>query len=253
VPPPADAGIGTYPVPGNPESMTDRAGGGGTNAGGEVVGCDVGRGKWVAVVLEAGAFRRALVAGALAEIAADCAAAAVIAVDIPIGLPELWPRPADRRAREFVGPRRHSVFLTPVRAAVEEPDFAKATAVHVAATGKGISRQAHALSRMILDAEAVAAADDRIYEAHPEASFRAMGDAVLADPKTTWNGMRARLALLAEHGIELPRDLAEAGRVRPDDVIDAAALGWTAGRIAAGSAIRLGEPAPSSRAHAIYV
>jgi predicted RNase H-like nuclease len=219
----------------------------------EVVGCDVARGRWVAVVLQGGAFRRAFVAASLAEVAADCRSAAVIAVDIPIGLPEVWPRPADLQARELVGPRRNSVFFTPVRAAVEEPDFARATAAHVAATGKGISRQAHALSRMILDAEAVATADDRIYEAHPEVSFRAMGDADLEDPKTTWNGMHARLALLAGQGIDLPRDLAEAGRVRPDDLIDAAAVGWTAGRVAAGSATRLGDPAATSRGHAIYV
>jgi predicted RNase H-like nuclease len=219
----------------------------------EVVGCDVARGKWIAVVLRGGAFRRALVAASLAEIAAGCRSAVVIAVDIPIGLPGVWPRPADVRAREFVGRRRNSVFMTPIRAAVEEPDFARATAAHVAATGKGISRQAHALGRMILDAEGVATADDRIYEGHPEASFRAMADSDLEDPKTTWNGMQARLALLAREGIDLPRDLAEAGRARPDDIIDAAALGWTAARVAAGSARRLGDPAASSRGEAIYV
>jgi predicted RNase H-like nuclease len=219
----------------------------------EVVGCDVARGKWVAVALRGGAFRRALVGVSLAEIAAACPSAEVIAADIPIGLPDVWPRAADVQAREFVGPRRNSVFFTPVRVAVEESDFAKATTAHFAATGKGISRQAHALSPMILDAEAVAVADGRIYEGHPEASFRAMASAHLEDPKTTWNGMQARLVLLAEQGIDLPKDLAEAGRVRPDDLIDAAALGWTAARVAAGLAMRLGDPAATSRGQAIYV
>ncbi|HEX2105427.1 MAG TPA: DUF429 domain-containing protein [Solirubrobacteraceae bacterium] len=219
----------------------------------EVVGCDVARGTWVAVVLRGGAFRRALTGASLLEIARACRSAAVIAVDIPIGLPDVWPRAADLQARDFVGRRRNSVFLTPLRAAVEEPDFATATAAHAAATGKGISRQAHALSRMILDAEPVAAADERMHEGHPEASFRAMAGMDLQEPKTSWNGLQSRIALLAEEGIELPADLAAAGRVRPDDVVDAAALGWTAARIAAGTATRLGDPAVRSRGHAIYV
>jgi predicted RNase H-like nuclease len=224
-----------------------------TNEITEVVGCDVARGRWVAVVLHDGAFHRALVARSLAAIACACPSAAVIAVDIPIGLPESWPRAADRQARELVGPRRNSVFLTPLRAAVEEPDFAKATAAHSRATGKGISRQAHALSRMILDAEPVAAADERIHEGHPEASFRAMAGTVLEEPKTSWNGLQTRIALLAGARIHLPAGLGEAGRVRPDDVLDAAALGWTAARIAARTAQRLGDPRASARSHAIYV
>jgi predicted RNase H-like nuclease len=219
----------------------------------EVVGCDVARGTWVAVVLRGGAFDRALLAASLAEVSRTCPSAAVIAVDIPIGLPDVWPRAADQQVRDFVGPRRNSVFLTPLRVAVEQPDFATATAAHVAATGKGISRQAHALSRMILDAEPVAAADERIYEGHPEASFCAMAGAHLKAPKTSWNGVQSRIALLAREGIELPPDLVEAGRVRPDDLLDAAALGWTAARIAAGAARRFGDAHATSRGHAIHV
>jgi predicted RNase H-like nuclease len=203
----------------------------------EVIGCDVAKGTWVAVVLRDGAFARAFVAATLREVAAEPADA--IAVDIPIGLPTRGQRAADLAARAFVGPRRNSVFMTPVRAAVLEPDHAKASAINLAATGKGISRQAHALRHMILDAEA--ARDERVHEAHPEASFCAMAGAPLPHAKTSWNGLHARLALLADQGIELPAAAGEAGRVRPDDLIDAAAVAWTAARIAAGTARRLGE------------
>lgn len=219
----------------------------------EVVGCDVARGTWLAVVLRGGAFHRATVAASLAEVVVQCSAAEAIVVDIPIGLPAIGRRTADQHARDFVGPRRSSVFFTPVRAAVEAADYVAAGQASVAATGKGISRQAHALSRMILDAEPVAATDKRIHEGHPEVTLREMAGAPLVEPKASWNGMHRRLALLAGHGIELPQHLEQAGKVRPDDLIDACALAWTAARIAAGEARRLGDPAARTRDHAIYV
>ena len=219
----------------------------------QVVGCDVAKGRWVAVVLRDGSFQGAMLRPSLAEVASACQSATVIVVDIPIGLPIAGPRHADREARDFVGPRRSSVFFTPVRAVVEEPDFAAAVVASVAATGKGVSRQAHALSPMILDAEPVAAADVRIYEGHPEVTFREMAQAPLTEPKTSWNGMQTRLALLLAHGIRLPENAGDAGRVRPDDLLDAAGLAWTAGRIAAGRSRRFGEPKANSRDQAIYV
>ena len=44
---------------------------------------------------------------------------AVIGIDIPIGLPDTGRRQADVLAYTLVGPRRSSVFMTPVRAALE--------------------------------------------------------------------------------------------------------------------------------------
>nr|WP_231640215.1 DUF429 domain-containing protein [Micromonospora sp. NRRL B-16802] len=40
---------------------------------------------------------------------------AVIGIDIPIGLPDTGRRQADVLAYKLVGPRRSSVFMTPVR------------------------------------------------------------------------------------------------------------------------------------------
>ncbi len=57
-----------------------------------------------------------------------------------------------------------------------------------------------------------------------------------------------RRTFLAAHGIELGDDLAAAGRVPVDDVLDAAAVAWTAGRIAAGVALCLPTgPTPAGR------
>jgi predicted RNase H-like nuclease len=69
---------------------------------------------------------------------------------------------------------------------------------------------------------------------HPELSFATIGDAVVEEPKRTWAGQRRRARLLAEVGIGVPDELGAAGAAGPDDVLDAAAVAWSATRIAAG-------------------
>jgi hypothetical protein len=49
--------------------------------------------------------------------------------------------------------------------------------------------------------------------------------------KKTWTGMHDRLRLLREAGIEIPPDPSGAGNTtNADDIIDAAAIAWTARR-----------------------
>ena len=215
----------------------------------QVVGCDVARGRWAAVVLDGRGFAGAQVHGSLAAVVDAFPAAQAIVVDIPIGLPEDGPRVADEEARRVVGGRRSSVFLTPVRAAIETEDPAAASSLSERITGKGTSRQAHALRRMILDAEPVARREGRVHEGHPEVTFATMAGAPLGEPKKTWNGLQARLQLLAEQGIVLPRRVEPGGDVAPDDLVDAAALAWTARRVVAREAQILG--VPDERGHGV--
>ncbi|WP_045875287.1 DUF429 domain-containing protein [Pseudofrankia sp. DC12] len=56
----------------------------------------------------------------------------------------------------------------------------------------------------------------------------------LAHAKTTWAGAARRRALLRAAGIVLPDDLGPANVVPPVDVLDAAAVAWTAHRVATG-------------------
>jgi len=79
-----------------------------------------------------------------------------------------------------------------------------------------------------------------LYEVHPELSFGELSGAPIADSKHSRAGRATRRALLAQAGIELP-----AGRVpgaREDDLLDAAAVAWSARRIAAGRARVLPDP-----------
>lgn len=217
---------------------------------GDVLGADACPDGWTGVVLS-GCRARAVVhadIGGLVAMAAAGGPLCAIAIDIPIGLADSGPRQADLLARKAAGPRYASVFLTPVRAALLADTYADALATSRELTGQGISSQAYRLRAKILQVDRwrQGALTCPVVEAHPELSFAAMAGAPLRDSKSTWAGVARRGELLAAQGIDLDGDLGLAGlRVGVDDVLDAAAVAWTARRVAAGSARRL--PADTER------
>ncbi|PRX00863.1 UNVERIFIED_ORG: putative RNase H-like nuclease [Actinomadura viridilutea] len=218
------------------------------------MGVDACRTGWIGVVLDddGPAAWHAPEIGALARAAAGRAPLDVIAVDIPIGLADAGPRQADVLAREAAGRRWQSVFLTPVRSALEAGDHAAATRKSRRITGTGVSAQAYALRSRILEVDRwVHRAGTRVVEVHPEVCFAEMaassggalsGEALPAGKKS-WAGMRQRAALLARQGIVLASDFGRAGALAgADDVLDAAAAAWTARRVARGEARSLPDP-----------
>lgn len=215
-------------------------------SGDRVLGVDACGAGWVGVALGDGR-ARAYVApeiGMLVELAAADGPVAVVGIDIPIGLAEAAPRQADLLARGAAGPRRASVFVTPVRAAVEADSYELAAAANRKLAGYGISRQAFALREKILQVDRwVRQTPLRVAEVHPELSFAAMAAGPLAERKITWAGMTRRRSLLAASGVVLADDLGPAGRLAgTDDVLDAAAVAWTAMRILRGEARCLPDP-----------
>jgi len=68
----------------------------------------------------------------------------VVAIDIPIGLPDAGPRQADDLASAAVGARWPSVFKTLVREALQAPDQVAAIAINRRLAGAGVSAQAFA-------------------------------------------------------------------------------------------------------------
>lgn len=232
------------------------------------LGVDAAGGRgWVGVVVDRDGFVAAHLAPDLAGLVgiADRAAGApieAVGVDIPVGVVEGPRRAADVGARAFVGARRASVFWTPHASALAFTDQAAANA-HLAALGvPKVSAQAMALFPRIREAAAVAEADPRIVEVFPEASFRAMAGRDLPAAKRTAAGALDRLQLLAaaDPAIVLPADPAQlgpAGAVPLDDLFDAAAAAWSALRVAAGTALALGDPeevdAATGRRIAVWV
>jgi predicted RNase H-like nuclease len=165
--------------------------------------------------------------------------ARVVAVDIPIGIPDEGARPADVAARRFVGPRAASVFTTPVRPVLEAPTYAQARALATELTGKSISAQSYALRRRILEVDEYAHDDERVIEVHPEVSFRELARGPLLS-KHRADGLAERRALLEATGIELPPTVP---RIAEPDLLDATIAAWSARRYA------LSEAAPLPEGH----
>lgn len=192
-----------------------------------VAGVDGYRGGWVAVELREDGTAAVRTAREFRELLV--LDVRVLAVDIPIGLPETGRRPADVQARRFVGPRASSVFPTPPRAVLEAETFAEACELARGLTGKAISQQSFALRRRILEVDALAAQDQRILEVHPEVSFAVLARRPLRRSKHTPEGLTERRALLEAAGMLLPPP----PRGVPDaDLLDAAVAAWSAARAA---------------------
>jgi len=186
---------------------------------------------------------------AFAAILDDPRQAAVVAVDMPIGLPERTGRGGrgpENAVRPLLGARQSSVFSVPSRAAVMAADYRDACAAALATSEppRRVSKQCFHLFPKIreIDALMTEALEARVYECHPELAFwQLAGGRAMALPKKVKSrpnapGLAERRTLLAAAGYD---DGFFGGSHRgagADDVLDAAALALIALRILAGKA-----------------
>ncbi len=214
-----------------------------------VLGVDRQAGSWVGAVLPVtGRGQVRLVSAAdlatLVERARTQAPVVLVAVDIPVGLPDTGVRQADVLVRQRLGPRGSSVFVTPVRDALAADTYAEARQVSVARTGgRSLSAQSYALRSAILDVDGYVRGPDEgsrppVVEVHPELCFAVMAGAPLRTRKKTAEGVRERVGLLAAQALRLPPGV-DLDRRGTDDVLDATAAAWTAARVVAGRAERV--------------
>ena len=172
----------------------------------------------------------------------------LVAIDIPIGLPDAGPRRCDLEARRLLGPRRSSVFPAPIRPVVESRTYTEANEAGRRAHGKGLSKQAWAIVPKIREVDAALRGDaclrDNVKEVHPELCFTVMNAGhPMAHAKRTDAGQAERVHLLCRHfGSAVEEALsARPSGCQPDDLLDAFAALWTAERVASGAARRVPE------------
>lgn len=195
-----------------------------------------------------------------ADIAAAPEQPAVIAIDMPIGLPERagpGGRAAENAIRPLLGARQSSVFSVPSRAALETQDYREACEIALVTSDpqRKISKQLFMIAPKIREVDAALRADQalaaRSYEVHPEAAFwRMNGERALSEPKKIKGkpyppGLALRRDLLVTAG--LSRALVEAAPPKGaavDDLLDALACAVTARRIHAGLARPFPDPPP---------
>lgn len=218
----------------------------------EVAGVDGCRRGWVVVRRNMGSRRwEAVVLDSFTEVVAATVDCTILAVDMPIGIPEAATaggRACDAAARALLGPgRTGSVFSPPCRAALACDVYTEALAANRASgpAAPGLSIQAFNIFAKIREVERVMTPtlQQRVREVHPELAFRALnGGMALAAGKKTPAGHAQRRGLLARAGFlriraRLPA-LRRAG-AQADDVLDACAACWSAERMALHSAERL--------------
>jgi predicted RNase H-like nuclease len=212
-----------------------------------VLGVDACRSGWVGVLLAPGR-PPAVLAGAtiaaLVEVARETTNLAVVAIDIPIGLPDAGGRQADALARRALPGKGSSVFTTLTRAAYQAETYEQGRAANLAATDglRSASAQAFALRDRILDVDAWVRTRPTVavIEVHPELSFARMAGAPILTPKKDAAGLLARRAALAAVGLAAPAWYRGSG-FGEDDLLDACAAAWSAVRYAAGAAQSLPE------------
>jgi predicted RNase H-like nuclease len=208
------------------------------------MGVDGCAGGWVAVALAlptSGASSNPLKASIKVAATLDgLALAGVVGIDMPLGLLADGWRDADALARRALGRRGVTVFAIPPRPVWQQPTYAEANRACRELTGKGLSAQAWGLRGKLLEADAYRRKSPaQLYEVHPELAFAALAGAPVAASKHTPAGLAARRQLLARAGLTLPAKVAGAAE---NDLLDAAAVAWSARRIAAGQAVTLANP-----------
>lgn len=235
-----------------------------------LVGVDGCKAGWIAVRRASGMAPSVGVFATFTALLASLPENAVIAVDMPIGLPDLsgkGGRGPEALVRPLLGARQSSVFSIPSRAALyaETNDFTTIEAwyaAHIRASEvalttsdppRGVSIQAFGIFAKIreIDALLIARPDlrGRVFESHPEVAFcRLNGDQAMRLPKKIKGsinpaGMAERKALLCPHGYDTAfLDQPPPRGAAADDFLDAAAMTLIAGRIASGEARPLPDP-----------
>lgn len=243
---------------------------------GAVAGIDGCKGGWIAVVGKKGR-SQVQVSARFGDLISCIGKDAVVAVDMPIGLPERGDggRACERVLKQKLGKAASSVFPIPSRNAVyavpEAPRrmaeiaaghrIALAVARQTSDPSTGFSRQAFMIFPKIREIDAFLTAQRnlgaQIHESHPEGAFWKMnGERPLEHRKKLKGrisepGMAERRNLLIENGFDpawLQSGDAEARRLCPagvsigaDDFLDACAMAVVASKVRADRATPLPE------------
>jgi predicted RNase H-like nuclease len=220
--------------------------------------------RWQTKILQASPLRQI---ASIADLFSDGNAPRIVAVDMPIGLPEhTGPRgrTPERLVRSYLGERQSSVFSIPSRSAVyagvdpsadERMRYTRACDIARAnsAECRAISKQGFHIFPKIVEIDLLLQRRrelvPRVFEVHPELAFwRMNGSKPVSEPKKikrkVWQpGIELRARLLANAGIPphaidipLPR------LVGRDDWVDALAALVVARRLGRGEAVSFPSP-----------
>ena len=165
--------------------------------------------------------------------------AALILIDIPIGLPSLSSRRCDTEARRFLGTHNtSSVFPPPCREALYAKSYEKACEINQKILGKKISKQTWGIVPKIKEIDEFLRshpeAGKTIRETHPEVCFHSLAVNPIMHSKKSREGFDERLAVLenylpeVEHIIHNALSSTKRTDVNRDDILDSMVAAVTA-------------------------
>jgi predicted RNase H-like nuclease len=226
-----------------------------------LAGVDGCRAGWiVALVRPAGGEVRLRIVPRFADVLAAAERPAIVAVDMPIGLPpRIGPggRGPESAVRPLLGQRQSSVFAVPSRAAVFAEDYREACRIasETSDPPRKVSKQLFNIAPRIREVDECLRANPdaarRTFEVHPEVAFwRLNGGKALTEPKKVKSrpyepGLALRRGLLIAAG--LSSDTVNAAPPKgsgPDDLLDALACASVARRLHRGEATPYPNPPP---------
>ena len=233
-----------------------------------IAGADGCRAGWIAAVRFSDGSFAARPFARFADLLAFAGEDAVVAVDMPVGLPDrigAAGRGPEAALRRVLGPFGSSVFSIPSREAVHAAcgpfadsnarsrgfSLACKAARRTSDPPRAFSIQAFGLFPKIRELDALLRADGglarRVVESHPEAAFRRLNGERPLKERKKWEGpgkagVGERRALLLANG--LPPELLDQRfpGVAEDDLLDAAVLLFSAARFAEGKAQPFPDP-----------
>jgi predicted RNase H-like nuclease len=226
-----------------------------------VDGCKAG---WIAIFVRAeGSEAKVEIFPRFADVLK--ASAAIVAVDMPIGLPArvgYGGRTAENAVRPLLGARQSSVFSVPSRAAIYAQDYREACRVALATSDppRKVSKQLFNIGPKIREIDECLRPDPqaaaRVFEVHPEVAFwRLNGERALAEPKKIQGklhpaGLALRQRLLLMAGLPEPIVCGAVPKgAGQDDLLDALACAAIGRRIYRGEAEPFPDPPPRDDHH----
>lgn len=170
--------------------------------------------------------------------------AAMIMIDIPIGLPQSGYRGCDKAARLLLKGAQSRVFIGLRRPLFDYLDDYPAANQWAKRDGMGLAKQAFNILPKIaaIDAIMTPTRQERFRESHPELVFARLDGGTPLPSKHGCEGLRARRDILARHGFETIDRWLEQLRgtgAKPDDLFDACVLALAACEAATGQAQRV--------------
>ncbi len=164
----------------------------------------------------------------------------IMVIDMPVELNQKnYFRTCDVLAKKYLGKVfQSSIFIPPLKRVLECNTYKEANELSKKITGKGLSKQSWHLKCKIIEVQQISKLSNKVYEGHPECSFKMLKKESLKGKKKSVSGIFERLDLLKGVGLDplsLNLKLGNGSSIKIDDVLDSMVLFITALRIVEGN------------------